>query len=140
MSVTTEQIKRHEGFEPLVYIDTVGKRTIGYGLNLDAGMSDELATHILKFQVQKIAEHCDMVYDWFNYLNAARQAVVINMIFNLGQSGFSKFVKLNAALEDLDFPLASIEMMDSKWARQVKGRAGELADQMLTGEFIDSTY
>jgi lysozyme len=36
-----------------------------------------------------------------------------------------------AALEDKNYPEASKEMLDSKWARQVPNRARELSEIML---------
>jgi lysozyme len=40
-----------------------------------------------------------------------------------------------AAIEAGDFDTASVEMLDSRWARQVKSRATKLSDAMKTGEF-----
>jgi lysozyme len=50
------EIKRHEGFRPMAYRDTEGFLTIGYGLNLDAGISEPLASHILEWQVNDRAK------------------------------------------------------------------------------------
>ena len=51
------------------------------------------------------------------------------MVFNLGMNGFKKFKKMIAAIEKGDDKEVVNEMLDSKWAHQVKGRAWELADQ-----------
>ena len=40
-----------------------------------------------------------------------------------------------AAIRDDNYSLASIEMLDSKWARQVGGRAKELAAIMKSGKY-----
>ena len=37
------------------------------------------------------------------------------------------------ALKVQDYERAAVEMLDSKWAGQVKGRATRLAQQMRTG-------
>ena len=60
--------------------------------------------------------------------------VLIDMVYNLGHGKFTKFVKMREALRHGDYELAAVEMLDSKWATQVKGRATELADMMRTGE------
>ena len=38
-----------------------------------------------------------------------------------------------AALEVGDYEEASVQMLDSRWAKIVKGRAVELSEQMRTG-------
>jgi len=43
-------------------------------------------------------------------------------------------VKMWEAIEREDWEAAAREMTDSKWARQVKGRAVELAEIMRCGE------
>ena len=45
-----------------------------------------------------------------------------------------KFKKMWAAVYDNDFATAAKEMLDSRWARQVKGRSTRLAHAMATGE------
>jgi lysozyme len=39
------------------------------------------------------------------------------------------------AIEKVDFQWAGEEMLDSRWAKQVKGRATHLAEVMRTGEW-----
>lgn len=62
-----------------------------------------------------------------------RGFVLLNMAFNLGLAGLLKFKKMLAAVEAGNYPLAAAEMRNSLWAKQVKGRAVELEDQMRTG-------
>jgi lysozyme len=40
-----------------------------------------------------------------------------------------------AGIEAGDFHTASVEMLDSRWAKQVKSRAVKLSDAMKNGEF-----
>lgn len=68
-------------------------------------------------------------------LDDARLDVLINMCFNLGIYRLLGFKKMLAALERRDYIQASIEMMDSRWAKQVGGRAVELSVQMQTGMY-----
>ena len=82
-------------------------------------------------------------YDFNIALNDARKLIVedsihqdafaclINLCFNLGGPRASRFKKMLAALEDKNYPEASKEMLDSKWARQVPNRARELSEIML---------
>ena len=52
------------------------------------------------------------------------------MAFNLGETRLRGFRKMWAALEEGNYATAAAEMLDSKWATQVKGRARDLAQLM----------
>jgi lysozyme len=126
-------LKRHEGYRKYMYKDTEGYTTIGYGLNLDAGMDEELASFIVEFLANRIYEQCLIEFRWFKSLTQRRKDVIVNMIFNLGLDGFKKFRKTIYKLDNSDFDGAATEMLDSEWARQVGLRARFLADQMRKG-------
>ena len=130
-----EQIKRNEGFSSTPYQCTAGKITIGYGRNLeDVGISEEEAEELLKGDINKVYSQL-INYQWFAELDKIRSGVIVNMTFNLGLRGMLKFIKMINALSLKDYELAAKEMLDSRWARQVGGRATELAEQMRTGEY-----
>jgi lysozyme len=136
MSKLVEQLKKHEGFSKHVYQCTAGCDTIGYGFNLDAGMSKRIAELILRDQVLVIHLKCIEEFIWFSSLSVARQGVVINMVYNLGMEGFKRFKKMTTAIAAGDNSAVVNEMLDSRWAHQVKGRAWELADQWRDDSFI----
>ena len=52
------------------------------------------------------------------------------MIFQLGATGVSKFKNMWKNLSQSKYDSASIEMLDSRWAKQTKNRAEELANEM----------
>ena len=56
------------------------------------------------------------------------------MYFNLGNRLF-KFVNMLAALNEGNYEKVADEMLDSKWAKQVKGRSIELADMMREDKY-----
>ena len=60
-------------------------------------------------------------------LSDERQGVLINMMYNLGWPRLSRFKRMLIAVEDGDYQLAAIEMLDSRWAEQVGNRAIELS-------------
>ena len=60
----------------------------------------------------------------------------MNMVFNLGQGGFMKFRNTIKHISNEEFDDAADGMLDSLWARQVKGRAVELAEMMRTGKSV----
>lgn len=85
--------------------------------------------------VAEATRDCVMHFPWFARLNAARQAVLIGMCFQMGLGKLMKFAKALAAMRDERWPQAAGEMLDSAWARQTPKRARRLARQMETGEW-----
>jgi lysozyme len=129
------QLRKHEGVEHKPYTDTVGKLTIGVGRNLDdRGLSEHEIDFLLQNDIQLVEEELDQWWPHWRSLNQTRQLVVADMMFNMGRPRLSQFKMFLAALQSSDYAAASTEMLDSKWARQVKGRATTLADMMSTGD------
>lgn len=136
MSQLIEQLKRHEGLRLKPYHCTAGKLTIGYGRNLDdTGISEAEAELLLEADIAKVQKLLQYHLEWYVNMNAPRQAVFANMVFNLGIGGFFKFKRMRIAAMQGDYATAAVEMLDSLWARQVGQRADELAEQMRTGEW-----
>ncbi|MGB0818963.1 MAG: glycoside hydrolase family protein [Candidatus Puniceispirillaceae bacterium] len=138
-----KQIKRHEGnvmnngkHEP--YEDHLGYLTIGYGRLIDpeikGGISESEAEMLLMNDLVAFMDAAKS-YSWYDSLDDVRKAVIVNMLFNLGQPRFNKFVAMHEALKAQNYATAAAEMLDSRWAKQVKGRAKELAEQMRTGKW-----
>lgn len=133
IGLAAELIKKHEGLRFKPYKDTVGKLTIGYGRNLDDnGITLAEAEQMLSNDIQNCYAECLKLPCW-NKLNEARQAVLLDMCFNLGITRMKTFKKMLAALEVGAYNRAAKEMLASKWAMQVKTRATELADIMKKG-------
>ena len=133
---TKQMIKRHEGLRLKPYRDTVGKLTIGYGRNLeDVGISLEEAELMLEHDLDRAIQAAREVIPGFDELDEVRQAVLVDMAFNLGRAGLAGFRRFRAALALGDFERAASEMLDSLWARQVGRRAEELAEMMRSGQW-----
>lgn len=132
-----DMLIRHEGIVLHAYTDSEGYLTIGVGRLIDkrlnGGITEEEARHLLRNDIQKVVAQAK-TFPWYDKLNNPRKQVILNMLFNLGRPRFSKFKKMIACLEASDYVGAAREMLDSKWARQVKGRATELAGIMERGE------
>jgi lysozyme len=129
-----EQLKRHEGFRAKPYRCTAGKLTIGYGLNLDAGMSERMASQILAWQVADLRQGLSGMIPFWEKLSPVRQDVFINMSFNLGMQGLFGFRRMLEAAERGNVAGVCAEMRDSKWAKQVGDRADELIKQYMADE------
>ena len=133
-------IKRDEGFRQAVYKDSVGVLTVGYGhaLHLDSFMPKEACEIMFEHDFERAEYQCSKLMEKHGVrLNSARQFVILNMIFNMGSAGVNRFKKMWAALAQVppDYKEAAAQMLDSKWAKQVKGRSEELAKQMETGQW-----
>ena len=135
MKLIQQMLIIDEGIRLKPYKDTVGKLTIGVGRNLDdVGISEDEALYLLNNDIKKAKEDVKKVFgEMFHELDPVRQAVLIDMMFNLGLPRFLGFKKFIQAVKERDFSKASQEMLDSRWARQVKSRAERLSYMMRTG-------
>lgn len=124
------QIKLDEGFRSKMYKCTEGKWTIGYGYNLEAGMSKEEAELLLIHRLKLIDLSLQRNLDWYKNAPADLQNVLCSMAYQLGVSGLLKFKKALAAMKSKDYEKAADEMLDSRWARQTSLRAHRLADRV----------
>lgn len=128
-------IKLHEGLRLKPYRCTAGKLTIGYGRNLqDIGISEEEAEAMLRADIDRCKKQLETI-PWFKKLCDARQAVLIDMCFNLGFDGLMKFRRTLLFIENQNYKSAAAEMLNSRWANQVGSRALRLSRMMKTGEF-----
>ncbi len=126
-------LKRDEGVRLKPYTDTVGKLSIGIGRNLsDIGISQDECDLMLANDIKRTEADADHFW-WFHELNEARQAVILNMLFNLGLRSFQGFTQTIKCLEAGDYDGAADRMLVSKWAEQTGTRAGRLAQIMRTG-------
>jgi len=129
-----EQLIRDEGMRLKPYTDTVGKITIGCGRNLtDRGITQTEAIALLEHDIDGAELDCRAHFPWFDSLDLVRQAVLVNMVFNMGIKRVLKFpntLKLMEARQDEAVP---IQMLQSLWAEQVGDRALRLAEQWRTG-------
>ena len=127
-----DDIKKHEGFSPVVYQCTAGYDTIGYGKRIKyLQITEEQAEEWLEEELQNLKYVLADKYDWFLPAPQEAQDIVMNMNYQLGVSAFSKFKKTIKYIKVKDYKSASTEMLDSKWARDdTPRRAKELSDRM----------
>lgn len=135
MEKLEESLRKHEGLSLKPYKDTVGKLTIGFGKNLDEGITIQQAYALLALDIDTATKELDRVLPSWREHNDVCQNVLVEMVYNLGANRFLTFKKMILALRDRDYSRAAIEMMSSKWAGQVGKRAATLANVMETGEW-----
>lgn len=129
------QLKVHEGVRDKVYLDTEGIETIGVGRNLkDKGLSEDEIDYLLQNDISEFKSGVQDTWSWWDNLDDVRQRVVVDMAFNMGLGGLSKFKKTLGHIEAGEYEEAASEMLNSRWAEQVGRRASTLSEMMRTGE------
>lgn len=123
-------IKRHEGLRFKPYRCSQGKLTIGYGFNLDAGITQEIAEYLLKLKIDDNIRHLDAHFPWWKDQPLLVKNVFLNMTYQLGFDGFKKFKKFLSFCQNMDYQNASKEMLNSLWAKQTPLRANELSNMI----------
>jgi lysozyme len=128
-------LKRHEGFRGKPYYCTANKLTIGYGRNLDdVGITEVEAEFLLKVDTLRATDDAGDIFPDILSYTENRQIAIINMLFNLGKTRFLGFGNMIKAIKRNDWISASIEALDSKWARKDVGiRAIEIANLLKKG-------
>lgn len=125
----------HEGLELKPYRCTAGHLTIGIGRNLDdRGITEDEARFLCQNDVDIVEQELARKFPFIVGLDDVRIRVLLDMAFNLGVPRLSAFSNMWAALEEGDYKQAAVEMLDSRWARQVGRRATNLSQMMETGE------
>lgn len=138
--VLHSDLKRDEGLRLKPYLCTAGVPTIGYGHTHGVKMSDppitqELAEELLREDMEIAIADARRVVRCFDDLDGPRKTVMANMAFNLGARGLAGFKNTLRSICAGDYKDASLRMMQSKWATQVKQRAVRLAKRMASGEY-----
>ena len=128
-----KSIKHNEAYRSHAYRDSEGVLTIGYGLNLDDGISEPLAAKILEWVVDERTADLKRALPFWGNLSENRQEVFIEMAYNLGMPRFMGFHKMFAAADKGDIETVCKEMENSRWFKQVKSRAARLIEKYREG-------
>ena len=139
-----ESVKKHEGYRNKVYLDTLGKRTVGVGHLCVEDFWEDGKEYEEKF-LMTILEH-DLqtsikgAEDLINNCPSGGKAnisddakiIIIEMVFQLGKTGVSKFRNMWKALQQdpPQYSVAASEKLDSRWAKQTPNRAKEMSKIM----------
>jgi len=125
------QLKEHEGIRLKPYRCTANKLTIGIGRNIeDRGITEDEAEYLLNNDIDICIEELEKNLPWFYQLHETARLVLVDMCFNMGMPRLMQFKKTLNYLADQDYAAAAVEMLDSRWARQVGSRAKHLSYQL----------
>ena len=136
------RIRDHEGCVDTVYLDTLGKATIGIGhlvqpherqrFKEGVKISTDEIEDLFLIDLNRACAGAEQLisenYKGDKRLPQAIEHVIVEMVFQLGKTGVSKFKKMWRALSDGDRKQASLEMQDSRWHSQTPVRCEALAE------------
>ena len=78
--------------------------------------------------IQAAIDAAPRLVDGFDNVDPQAQAIVVDMIYNLGERGFRGFSNTRTAFAGRDYNTAADEMMDSRWYNQVGRRSRHHVD------------
>jgi lysozyme len=123
---------RHGRHQP--YTDSVGVLTIGYGRAIGRiGITPDEAELLLEHDIQRAIGDLDFACSWWRNLDDERQSALAELCFQLGLDGLLNFRRMLDALRTGNFGTAGAELLASKYAVQVPGRARRIAAVLATG-------
>ena len=134
-----KSVKEHEGYRNKVYLDTLGKRTVGVGhlcvedfWEDDKEYEEKFLMTILEHDLQTAIKGAKELMEEHDCADIDEQAeeILIEMVFQLGKNGVSKFRNMWKALTEKNYIGASYEMLDSRWSKQTPNRAKAMAKTM----------
>jgi len=158
LSLVREMLKRHEGLRLKPYICPAGKKTIGYGWNLDAhampdemysslrvdgAITQEMADQLLTISIEAAEQQARGIWKGFDGFTDRRQSALVDLVFNMGagkvMNGFPSFCKaVNAgdwkrAADELMYADGTKKDKFSGYWKQVGDRAVEIVDMICEG-------
>ena len=134
-----DSVKQHEGYRNKVYLDTLGKRTVGVGhlcvedfWEDDKEYEEKFLMEILQKDLQQAIRGARSLMEEHGCADIDEKAeeILIEMVFQLGMTGVSKFKNMWKALAEKNYIGASYEMLDSRWSKQTPNRAKAMAKTM----------
>ena len=128
-----DRIKKNEGYSDKPYKDQLGFYTIGYGHLIKEKENNYYIKKYNKDHFKKLFEADfkkaqDQYKKKFFKKNhtISEKELLIEMLFQLGEKGVSKFKKMLYFLNKKEKFMASLEMLDSLWYLQTPERVKNL--------------
>jgi len=131
--ILMNELIRDEGERLRMYKDTEDIWTVGVGRNIqERGISKDESRLMLSNDLIASIRDAES-FEWYEGLSPIRKRIICNMLFNMGKPRFKKFKKTIKYIKAGQFDHASIEMLDSRWSKQVGIRAKRLSKMMKQG-------
>jgi GH24 family phage-related lysozyme (muramidase) len=139
-----DEIAADEGYRTDIYLDHLGYPTVGighlilktdaeYGKPVGTKITDARVTELFLSDIESSIKDAKKLFVNFDTCSDDIQRILVNMMFNLGYTRFSKFKKFKTAIESRNWYQASIEGTDSLWFKQVPNRARRLMERVKNG-------
>ena len=146
--ILKEHLIDEEGLRYTPYLDTVGVQTIGVGHNMVANplpnsMQNELLTNgkltiqmimeLLEKDIDKAELGTRKLFENFNDFSENRKVALVDLVFNMGVGGLSKFFGTLAAIRSGQWSTAGECLRNSKWYKQVGTRGPKVVRLIVEG-------
>jgi len=143
-------LREDEGLSLKVYKCPAGKKSIGYGWNIEARalpqyiafhlaehgeITLEMAEYLLDLALNLAVEAAKKIImqpGWM-WLTPNRRAVIAMMVYNMGAAGFLNFHGLREAIASRNVEGCCEHMKSSKWHRQLPDRSNSLISMFREG-------
>lgn len=136
-----ELLEQDEGRRTWPYTDTRSNLTWGIGHLLSKGVAADvqaLLDQAIDLQFQHDVDDATqglLALPWFASLNPVRQAVLVDMAFNLGLAGLSTFTTFLSCMESGQWAAAAADLRGTLVYRQLPERYERLATMVQTGQW-----
>lgn len=127
------RIKNNEGYSNKAYKDQLGFLTIGYGHLIKSNESKYLKNFYSKKYLENLFDDdFNKALVKYNKLffkknhGQKEKELLIEMLFQLGDKGVSKFVKMLSHIEKKQKFMTCLEMLNSLWYKQTPKRVEDL--------------
>jgi lysozyme len=111
VSVAQPRLQTEEGFRAKAYTDTAGHMTIGFGFNVDAGISKNAAAMLLSAQLAEL-DNALQQYPWYTNAGDVRGSVFLDIAFNAGLHGLLLYPRMIHYASIGDWPNAAAQCTD----------------------------
>ena len=136
-----DTLKIDEGVKYEIYNDHLGYPTFGighlvvesdeeHGKPVGTPITEDRVNTVFDKDVAVMVDEAKKIFPALDTLPEEAQQVIVNMTFNMGRPRLSQFKKFIAGVNAGDWNKAAVEMMDSRWAKQVGARAERLRDRI----------
>ena len=134
------RVRLHEGVRTQMYLDSLGKATIGIGHLIKPHERERYAEGV-EISMDEVEELFEMdlnraaagaeslIKECIGHdLPPHIEEVILEMVYQLGTQGVRNFKKFWKALRIKDWKTAASEMKDSRWHKQTTKRCESLAE------------